>query len=339
MAGLDTNKKKIQHCTALNIIIRRRSNSTLARNQGAVGTTARKKKAPKQKEENPYYWRHNSLKMSYILSDELLGEGSFGKVYHGQFITNAGKRVPCAIKIEDRASSTSLPKQLEYESSTYRFLTEQGVTLVPTFYSFEDEGARHVLVLEQMKMSLQDIKSPLTEMEACSLGILAARALQQIWKAGIVHRDIKPGNICITNDGDVKLIDFGLSKRFRNAQGVHIKYRSQKKLTGTPRFCSLRVSGGSEQGMRDDAESLVYSLLYLVLRRLPWQGIEEDDREEKHRLIYERKKNTTMQELCHGLDCHWGSLLEYLRNLNFEEEPFRMERYFRKIMASLKKGE
>jgi serine/threonine protein kinase len=68
------------------------------------------------------------------------------------------------------------------------------------------------LVLEYVEG--KPLASPLPEEEAVRLGIQIAAALEAAHKKGIIHRDLKPGNIMVTNEGSIKLLDFGIAKLY-----------------------------------------------------------------------------------------------------------------------------
>ena len=68
------------------------------------------------------------------------------------------------------------------------------------------------LVLEYVEG--KPLSSPLPEREAVRLAIQIATALEAAHKKGIIHRDLKPGNIMVTDEGSVKLLDFGLAKLY-----------------------------------------------------------------------------------------------------------------------------
>lgn len=63
----------------------------------------------------------------------------------------------------------------------------------------------------------------------------------------------------------VYLIDFGLSKKYRDHKThAHIPYKENKNLTGTARYASVHTHLGIEQSRRDDMESILYVLIYLL---------------------------------------------------------------------------
>ena len=119
-----------------------------------------------------------------------------------------------------------------------------------------------------------------------TIGIQIITRLEQIHRKGFVHRDIKANNFTIGR-GDkaniVYIIDFGLAKKYKDLKtGQHIAIRGGKSLVGTARYASIASHDGYEQGRRDDLESLGYLLLYFLRGKLPWQGIQMHDKNEKY---------------------------------------------------------
>ena len=104
----------------------------------------------------------------------------------------------------------------------------------------------------------------------CSYGIQMVKALKDVHECGIVHRDIKPKNMCVSikspTNGlpDLNLIDFGISKNFIDAQRLHILKSQGKPFCGTAEFTSLAAHNGEGQSRRDDLESVGLILIFFL---------------------------------------------------------------------------
>lgn len=103
-------------------------------------------------------------------------------------------------------------------------------------------------------------------------------------------------------------------------------------MLGTARYASLHSHNGSELSRRDDLESLIYVIVYLLRGTLPWCGIQAESRVEKYIMIKESKQETTPQELCDGLPEEMTDLAVYVRSLEFEDSPD-----YPQMIASLRK--
>ena len=119
----------------------------------------------------------------------------------------------------------------------------------------------------------------------------------------------------------VYLIDFGLSKEFRDpGTHQHILYSNSLGFAGTAIFASIHSHCGCELGRRDDLESLAYILIYFLRGSLPWQGLGHLDCSGKD-IVAENKQQISVDELCHGLPMEFSSLLNYSRSLPFDAKP------------------
>jgi len=199
-----------------------------------------------------------------------IGSGAFGEIYEGRHITTNDK---CAIKLEPLR--TQFP-QLEYENKLYRLL--RGGQGIPNIEWYGIEGDYKAMVMELLGHSLEDLFQycgrKLTLKTVCMLGDQMISRLEYMHTNNFLHRDMKPDNFLMGNGnkrGTCYMIDFGLSKRYKDAKtGEHIPYRDNKSLTGTARYASVNTHIGVEQARRDDMESIGYILLYFLKGSLPW---------------------------------------------------------------------
>ena len=252
--------------------------------------------------------------------DKKIGEGSFGKIYLSHNI-NTGEKF--ALKLENR---NLVPSLLEQEAYILCYLKGEGI---PFIKSFGISTEFNVLVMELLGKSLEYLFEKMNKKfslkTVCMLGIQMITRLQYIHNKHILHRDIKPDNFIMgldNNSWKVYLIDFGLSKKYRSSKTLkHIKFAEHKKLIGTARYASINALAECEQGRRDDMEALGYVLMYFLKGNLPWQGLKINRRDDRYRKIYEKKKETTAEELCKGFPKEFCEFVKYTRKLEFEEEP------------------
>ncbi|CBZ55967.1 putative Casein kinase one (CK1) [Neospora caninum Liverpool] len=259
-----------------------------------------------------------------------IGSGSFGCLYDGVDIRD-GREV--AIKLE--LASTKHP-QLIYEAKIIRLL--QGGVGVPVCYHYGDEGEWHVMVIDRLGHSLEDLfnlcKRSFSVETVLHLGIQMLDRIEYIHKHHCIHRDIKPDNFLVgrgDNANVVYLIDFGLAKKFRDHTGRHIVYKEGKNLTGTARYASLATHLGIEQARRDDLEGLGYVLIYFLRGSLPWQGLKATSKRDKYSKITHTKMNVDINALCEGLPSCFSEFLSYCRALQFTDAPNC--RYLRRLLT------
>jgi serine/threonine protein kinase len=143
--------------------------------------------------------------------------------------------------------------------------------------------------------------------DALTNGIQIISILKSVHNKYLLHRDIKPDNLMFSLSNKLYLIDFGLSKRY-NYNGTHIPENKISHLIGTPNFVSLNVHNHIEPSRRDDIESCIYIILYLILGRLYWFNTDIEK-------MVELKKNVSF------IPRFIKNMLVYVRNMTFEERP------------------
>ena len=247
-----------------------------------------------------------------------LTEGGYSQIY--QAINRNGDYFCCKIE----PSNTPQPL-LKKESEIMDYLRGPGI---PTIKLFGQSGDYNILIMQLLGKSLDYYIRKIEKFSIKTTVMLACQMLdilEFIHLRHIIHRDIKPANFAMglgKSNLDLFIIDFGFAKKYRSNKSSKInKMTKGNQLTGTPRFASINAMKGYEQSCRDDLESLAYVLYFFLRGSLPWQGIKEKNKDLLNKKILDKKINTKSEELGQNLPIQFCELLEYAKNLKYEEQP------------------
>jgi serine/threonine protein kinase len=231
---------------------------------------------------------------------EEIGKGQFGKVYKA---INKNTNEEVAIKIESKKT-----RLLKREADIYLLLSkEEGFPRVKWYGSTE---TFYYLVTDLLGVPLTELKNRCDNIPSViirRLGKKMIRLVEKVHNYQMLHRDIKPDNFLFdrVNYDEIYLIDFGLAKSYQNIDNTHIIEKDIDEIIGTLPFISLNVHAKKLPSRRDDLESIIYILYYLIIPAEKWPSSNEE--------LF--KKN--LLETQHVLN----EPLNYVRNLGYEETP------------------
>jgi serine/threonine-protein kinase len=146
---------------------------------------------------------------------------------------------------------------------------------IATIHDFDTEGEVDFLAMEYISgFTLREklLSGALPEAEVVQMGKQAAAALEAAHEQGMIHRDLKPGNIMVTPKGLVKVLDFGLAKLFRPSATIDktLSLTGTQALTGTLPYMAPEQLEGREVDERTDIHALGVILYELATGKKPY---------------------------------------------------------------------
>src|SRR5271165_5478911 len=161
-----------------------------------------------------------------------LGAGGMGEVYRAR---DARLERTVAIKLLPETFSAS-PQRLQRFEQEARSASALNHPNIVTIYELGEDGTTHYIAMELVEgKTLRDVlaSGALPMRRAIEIAAQIAEGLTKAHEAGITHRDLKPENLMISNDGFVKILDFGLAKQV-SPSGEHSELdHTSASLTGS----------------------------------------------------------------------------------------------------------
>jgi serine/threonine protein kinase/formylglycine-generating enzyme required for sulfatase activity/dienelactone hydrolase len=210
-----------------------------------------------------------------------IGAGGMGEVYRASD-PRLGRDVALKVLPEAFAADANRRARFEQEARAASALNHPNIV---TIYDIGSQGSTLFVAMELVDgetLQARLARAPLPSRQVLDLASQIADGLAKAHTAGIVHRDLKPANVIVSNDGRVKILDFGLAKLLTSAtpasSALSNLATAERPLTehgvmlGTVAYMSPEQAQGKPVDPRSDVFALGIVLYEMATRRRPFSG-------------------------------------------------------------------
>jgi serine/threonine protein kinase/Flp pilus assembly protein TadD len=198
---------------------------------------------------------------------EKLGEGGMGIVYRAMDLT-LNRDVALKFLPPEYTRDKDAQERFIREAKSASALDHPNICAIHEINKTEDEQVFIVMAYYEGKNLKGKIKrGPMKQREVIDIALQVAQGISAAHKKGIIHRDVKPTNIMITNEGTVKILDFGIAK-LSGQEGL----TRPLSTVGTVSYMSPEQASGEIVDVRTDIWSLGIVIYEMITGRLPFKG-------------------------------------------------------------------
>ena len=213
-----------------------------------------------------------------------LGRGGMGEVY---LATDTRAERKAVLKVLPARFTTDAERIKRFQQEERALFALNHPNVVTTYEIGEEQGVHYIIseLIEGHTLQQRLAGGPMKVEEALEVAIQLTSGLAAAHEAGVVHRDIKPGNIMLRPDGYVKVLDFGIAKLSeqqpaadRGEPGEIPVHQTQSGLVmGTARYMSPEQARREKVDARSDIWSLASVFYEMVAGIPPFQGETSSD--------------------------------------------------------------
>src|SRR5689334_16653839 len=203
-----------------------------------------------------------------------LGAGGMGEVYEARDL-RLGRLVAIKVLPDDAVGDEAARRRLIREARMAAQLNHPNIC---TIYEVDEAGGAVYVAMERVPGQPLDQRigpRGLPSETAARLGAQIARALECAHRHGVVHRDLKGANVLVGPDGHVKVLDFGLARRFVEEPGAAPSTHTLTEsgaIAGTPHYLAPEILRGAQADARSDLWSLGIVLYEMASGIRPFRG-------------------------------------------------------------------
>ena len=221
---------------------------------------------------------HPGARLGPYEIDRLLGKGGMGVVYQARDV-KLKRDVAIKILAPEVAADPDRLRRFEQEAQAASALNHPNIA---TIYGLDAQDGTGFIAMEHVPgRTLADVipRSGLDLSHALRYAVQIADALAHAHGHGVIHRDLKPGNVMVTPDDRVKLLDFGLAKLVHPVDGgaadatrVTDDLTAEGLVLGTTRYMSPEQAQGQPLDARTDIFSFGAVLYEMITGRAAFEG-------------------------------------------------------------------
>lgn len=197
---------------------------------------------------------------------EIAGRGGMGVVYKA-YDPSLDRRVAIKLLRKDQSADKKLIQQLETEAAITASITDPNVVRV---YGTGVDRGRFYIVMELVDKGSLDtligLQGRVAEAQVLQVGAQVARGLRAANQIGLIHRDVKPGNILFADSQTAKIVDFGLAVFQEQEESV------RGEIWGTPYYVAPEKLDNQPEDFRSDMYSLGGTLFHALAGRPPFEA-------------------------------------------------------------------
>jgi serine/threonine protein kinase len=204
---------------------------------------------------------------------EVIGRGGMGIVYLARD-TKLERLVAIKSMPPELTTDTTARMRFQREAKLLASLNHPNIAVIHDMVE-EKDGVAY-LILEYIPgqtLAEHIAQKPMKLKEALSIAVQITEGLSAAYEKGVIHRDLKPGNIKITPDGKIKILDFGLAKAVRSGDFDRQNTVTKNgRFVGTPAYMSPEQARGQEIDHRTDIWAFGCILYEMLTGNIPFPG-------------------------------------------------------------------